>query len=438
MVLAKRINKAFVIFFLLVIGSTSFSQGSWHSVDLPISNNLNSLFFTDSLTGWSVGDSGVIIYTNDGGISWEIQQSNTTNDIVNVFFLNNNIGWASSHNYSVSPYGTVLLRTIDGGQNWITNNYEEENIFISTIFYLDSMRGWMGGTPHALVSTIDGGITWNNAVIDTSTLAFFPVLNINFYNEQYGYASGGIFDIAGVIWRTNNGGERWYAINTDDAPADEIHGLYTFDSINVIGSGGDPDFGYGVGMIRTLDGGDSWNYDEIGVQGIAYDIDFVSSFEGWAPLGPEAKFVYSVDTGQSWNTIDTPENLSIFDITFPDSKHGYAVGMNGAFLSFTPQPPVNTEDNYLESKTIELGQNYPNPFSNYTTIDIWNCNLEKPSFVVVYNWLGEEVDKLLVQRKTESTAQVNLNVGELKNGIYTYRFVSESFVSKAKHLVLIR
>ena len=65
--------------------------------------------------------------------------------------------------------------------------------------------GWMGGTPHALVKTTDGGINWEKAHIDTITFAFFPVLNIQFYNSQYGYACGGAFDIAGVTWRTTIG-----------------------------------------------------------------------------------------------------------------------------------------------------------------------------------------------------------------------------------------
>ena len=90
---------------------------------------------------------------------------------------------------------------------------------MTCIFFLDSLVGWMGGIPHALVSTSDGGNLWQQAEVDTSTLAFFPVLDIKFYNEQYGYACGGMFDIAGVTWHTNNGGEKWYAIDASDAPA---------------------------------------------------------------------------------------------------------------------------------------------------------------------------------------------------------------------------
>jgi photosystem II stability/assembly factor-like uncharacterized protein len=292
--LTKNCFKILMLFFLAQIQIVCFAQGTWESVVIPTQSNLNSVYFTDSITGWAVGDSGVIIHTSDGGVSWELQESNTDYGIVSLFFLNNKLGWASAFNYSSPPYGTLLLKTTNGGEDWITTNYPEDNIFITTIVYFDSLTGWMGGTPHTLIHTENGGNTWQQANIDTSTLAFFPVLNIKFYNEQYGYASGGIFDIAGVIWRTNNGGENWYAISTDDAPADEVHGLHIFDSLNVLGSGGDPDFGYGVGMMHTLNGGINWDYDELGIQGIAYDVDFVNDLEGWSPLGPRRKFIYSL------------------------------------------------------------------------------------------------------------------------------------------------
>ena len=71
-----------------------------------------------------------------------------------------------------------------------------------------------------------------------------------------------LFDIAGVIWRTWDGGDHWYAIDPLEAPADEVRGLHCFDSLTVMGAGGDPDFGFGVGIITTEDGGLNWDYDE--------------------------------------------------------------------------------------------------------------------------------------------------------------------------------
>ncbi len=418
-----------------------YGQGTWEKLEVLTNKNFNSVFFTDSITGWVVGDSGVIIHTSDGGNSWEIQESNIDNDIVNVFFLDSNYGWASAFNYTTLPYGTILLSTTNGGEDWLVSNYPEENIFITSIVFHDTLSGWMGGTPHAIVHTMDGGVSWQQANIDTSTLAFFPVLNLKFYNEQYGYASGGIFDIAGVIWRTSNGGNTWYAISTDDAPADEVHGLYLFDSVNVMGSGGDPDFGYGVGFTNTSNGGINWDYEEIGVQGIAYDVDFVNSKEGWSPLGPQKRFIYTLDVGESWEEISTPDSCAIFDVVFTDSLHGYAVGNDGAFLKFIPSTQVNIVTHREIDTVVKLLQIYPNPFSVGTTIEIVthpNSLLSSDAHIIIYDLAGVKLKSINPIQETNNKYSVFVDGNNLKNGIYYYQLVDGNYISKARQMILIR
>lgn len=441
MILVKTYIKTLILFFAIYAQLVCYAQGSWERIGVPIQQNLNSVYFTDSLTGWAVGDSGAIINTLDGGETWMIQTSNTTNDIVDLYFLNSKMGWASSFNYTIPPFGTIILKTINGGMDWVHEPYPDENIFINTILFLDSLTGWMGGSPHALVSTIDGGNSWQHADIDTSTLAFFPVLDIKFYNEQYGYASGGIFDIAGVTWRTSDCGEKWYAIEGSDAPADEIHELYLLDSLNVIGAGGDPDFGYGVGMLRTMDGGYNWEYDEIGIQGNAYDIDFVNTYEVWAPLGPRQKFIYSVDTGATWIQIPTPELTSIFDVMFTDSLHGYAVGDNGAMLKFKPAPPVSIVSNSVLQTNITLYQNYPNPTKGITIIKFelpTGYDVGLTSEIKVFNVLGIVVAVLNKANSVPGINQISFNATDLPDGLYHYQLVIGGKVISTKQMMLMQ
>ncbi len=436
-----RLVRNYFLVFSLGLISICYGQGTWERMEIAVSVNLNDIHFIDSITGWCVGDSGIIIHTYDGGNSWEIQQSNTTNNIKTVFFISNDIGFASAHNFTILPYGTDLLSTNDGGETWTVSRYPEDNIFITSIYYHDSLNGWMGGTPHAIVNTIDGGQTWNQASIDTSTLAFFPVLNITFYNQKYGYASGGIFDIAGVIWITDNSGVDWKAISTDYAPADEVHGIYPFDSLRIIGSGGDPDFGYGAGFMNTYDGGFSWEYDEIGVQGIAYDIDFVDSMEGWAPLGPERSFVFTMDAGLTWTSTPTPDNTSIFKVDFPDESHGYAIGRDGAFLAFNPSIPVGVGNLLSDNKKITLSQNFPNPFSQNTTIKIRvpkNINSIKLPVLHFYDSNG----KLLLEKEPNFISGdeygFTIDGSNMANGIYNYNISTYYGLSETKKAVLFR
>ncbi len=417
----------FILFFLAQV--SVYAQGTWSRIEVPSHVFLKSLCFTDSLYGWAAGDSGTILHTADGGITWISQNSGTTDEISALFFLDRDRGWASSINYTVSPFGSVLLKTTNGGATWTGTPYPVENIFITCILFRDSLNGWMGGRPNALVKTTNGGDDWTQAEIDTSVLAFFPVLSISFYNDKYGYACGGMFDIAGVIWRTSNGGEKWYAIDPSEAPADEVHELHLFDSLHVIGAGGDPDFGYGVGMIRTSDGGLSWNYQALGMQGTAYDIDFRNQSEVWSPLGMRGTLIYSMDAGNSWTEIPAPDSAAIFKMTFPDSLHGWAVGRDGAVLKYKPASSGGINPGPAsDPDAIILYQNSPNPFSSSTNISfrIPVAMSPVPVTIKVYNILGNEIATLVDREFPPGVYESTFNAMNMPGGIYFYRLTGNT------------
>jgi photosystem II stability/assembly factor-like uncharacterized protein len=431
--MGNRWSKILYLLPLLLFQANAFTQGTWEKIAVPTNHLLNSVFFSDSLNGWAAGDTGTIIHTVDGGKNWTLQDSHTKNEITAIFFLNEDIGWAASLNYSTVPYGTLMLKTTDGGASWSGEPYPDESVFITCILFTDSLHGWMGGMPHALVKTNNGGITWTQAAVDTSNLAFFPVLGIQFYDDRYGYACGGMHDIAGVVWRTSDGGEKWYAMDAVFAPADEIHALHLFDSLNVMGAGGDPDFGYGAGIIRTADGGLNWNYQELGLQGNLFDLDFRTGTEAWAPMGPQRKFIYSLDAGSAWTQIPTPDSTVIFDVMFPDSLHGCAVGANGAVLKYKPayQPSVGPGLSLLADEFC-LFQNYPNPCAEDTRIkfrippaESYMKLVDNRSSVsvkvVVFDLLGRAVTTFINTDMSPGIHEIAFNAACLPGGTYYYR-----------------
>jgi len=442
----KIVFKILIIVLSLIIFSTEmYSQGTWKRIDSPTDQFLKSVHFVDSLYGWAVGYSGTIIHTSDGGDNWIVQDSKTENEIVDVFFLNRNLGWASAWNYTNIPFGTILLKTTNGGQDWSSEQYRDENIFITCILYLDSLSGWMGGTPHALVSTTDAGVNWEQAHIDTLTFAFFPVLNIQFYNSLYGYACGGRFDIAGVIWRTTNGGDSWTPIDPLYAPPDEIWQMHFFDSLNVMGVGGDPDL-FGVGFINTTDAGNSWDYNEIGILGAAKAVSFRTGSEGWAPIPQAQSFVYTLDSAKTWTQIYAPDSSAIYDLIFPDSLHGFAVGEEGAILKYNPLIIVDVKViAQTTPNSYQLYQNFPNPFNPTTKIkfSIPANKIGETSNIkiFVYDILGNEVatilDKELLPGSYEIEFGAMIDNRQLVSGIYFYQLRTDGFV-QTKKMILMR
>ncbi len=102
-------------FFFLSFSQVSFSQ--WTSQTSGVTSSLFSVFFIDGLTGWAVGDNGVIVNTTDGGNSWSEQVSGTTNYFTSVFFTSGSDGWAVGGNFTPNNVGMVY-HTTDGGTTW--------------------------------------------------------------------------------------------------------------------------------------------------------------------------------------------------------------------------------------------------------------------------------------------------------------------------------
>jgi photosystem II stability/assembly factor-like uncharacterized protein len=450
----KTIYIPVIILFVIILNEFTYTQGSWEKIISPTDKDLNSIFFVDSLYGWAVGDSGIIIHSTNGGNDWTTQNSNTLNKIVDVFFLNRNSGWAISWLIDAFPFKTILLSTTDGGINWIGDPYREDEILMSCVLFLDSLKGWMVGNPHAMVRTTDSGSHWEQAEIDTVTFAFFPVISIAFYNETYGYACGGQFDIAGVTWRTSNGGEKWFPINGEEAPADPIQEIHIIDSLNVIGIGGDIEGFYGIDVIRTTDGGVFWEYETLVYTGVPLDLDFRSETEVWAPLGSDRKFLVSTDAGTTWEQIATPETAAISDVMFADSMHGFAAGEQGAILRYKP-PIIDDIKQYvnIQDNSFNLSQNYPNPFNPITKIK-YNIPVVDAKFasttnvqLKVYDVLGNEVATLVDEYKSAGNYEAEFsaiggsasggNAATLPSGVYFYQLRVGSFI-ETKKMILIK
>ncbi|MCU0414058.1 MAG: YCF48-related protein [Ignavibacteriaceae bacterium] len=428
------IKKIVLITFLLTLSNTSICQNFWERIPSPTDKFLRTLHFADSLRGWVAGDSGLIFYTSDGGISWVQQESNTTHQIMRIFFLDDKNGWGLTWVYDPF-FGTEILKTTDGGANWSIEQYKEEFVFLRGIYFLDTLKGFSGGMPAQFLQTIDGGINWERAHIDSGTFSQFPVINFRFYNDLYGFAVGGRFDIAGVIWRTINGGENWVAIDPQYAPPDEVWDIHFFDSLHVMAVGGDPDF-FGVALMHSTDAGLTWDYYEIGVHGQALSISFRTENEGWAVVPLSERMVATYDYGVTWTDYIAPDSSKLYEIVFTDSLTGYAVGEDGVIVKYKYQPPDNVYENSTTViKDFVLYQNYPNPFNPTTTI---RYNLSEPGQVSVniYNVLGNHIATLVQDYKSSGEHSLVWNAENEPSGVYYFQLNMNGKLATRKMVLL--
>lgn len=385
-------------------------QNFWSKLNSPTSQPLKKVFFVDSLYGWCVGDSGTIVHTTNGGLTWALQNSKVYSYLAEVYFKDRNNGYVLGWEFS-SFYGTYILKTTNGGNIWDTTRYWQNDVYLKTIYFHDALTGYMAGFPANIMKTTDGGNTWVQCQIDSALVSHFPVNKISFYNRQFGIACGGVMDIAGVVWITTNYGSRWTPHILAPEP---LYGIMFFDSLNILCVGGD--FEYGPSFIRTSDAGVNWSYRTLGIIGLATGLSFRTMAEGWVPLYSVLKFLRSTDYGVNWEEIDSPDSTNVSDVFFLNDRVGFFVGDNGVIYKFNPSVGIRNKTTELPT-SFNLYQNFPNPFNSSTTLFY---TVPEPALIEIklFNILGQEMMTIVSGIQKPGNYIHNLNLDFLSSGIY--------------------
>lgn len=102
-------------------------------------------------------------------------------------------------------------------------------------------------------------------------------------------------------------------------------------------------------------------------------------------------------------------------------------GHGNIFVGINPSTGNNTEKNIL-------GQNFPNPFCNSTTI---NYQLNSNTYVIlkIYDIMGKEVKTLVTAHQTAGSYNVNLDASNLTAGIYVYQLTTNE-LSISKRMII--
>ena len=97
---------------------------------------------------------------------------------------------------------------------------------------------------------------------------------------------------------------------------------------------------------------------------------------------------------------------------------------------------INDHSNNTLPKSIDLLQNFPNPFNPTTTISF---SLPERANVIlsIYNELGEKVAVLLNGEKEAGMHNVNWNASNFVSGVYFYELKTEKY-STTKKLILMK
>ena len=420
----KTYKILYILMLITGISLNSYSQQYWLTQPSPTHYLLSKCIFVDSLYAWAVGDSGTIIHSSNGGQNWVLQNSGINNyPLDDVFFLNQSLGWALCNDFYF--HGTFILKTTNGGETWNNSRFADTTLVLRSIYYTDSLTGYMGDFSGRILKTNNGGNTWQNCVIDSTDCFSFTVYKINFINAQTGYACGGHMDIVGMIWRTTNAGSSWHPFCVSSEPLHDIK----FSNGKIISVGGD--FEYGATSVTSLNG-TIWNYNSSGCFGIGQTVSFRTPAEAWVPLGSSRKWMVSTDSAKSgsWNCIQAPDSTSVYAVHFISAGKGWAFGSGGAIYKYNSAVIGIKNNQTIVPANYILYQNYPNPFNPSTIIKF---DLMKSSDVTlkVFDVTGREVVTLFNGFSIAGTHSNLFDAKNLASGIYIYQIIAKNHLNGA-------
>jgi photosystem II stability/assembly factor-like uncharacterized protein len=132
---------------------TTNGGGTWTKMSTPTGERLYDLCFVDRLNGWAVGWNGTILHTIDGGTTWTAQTSPRNVYLYGVDFTSPTEGW-------IAGWGGTILHTTNAGANWTAVNPGSYADFYC-IDFSSPLDGWAAGAG-VLIRTVDGGQNWTS------------------------------------------------------------------------------------------------------------------------------------------------------------------------------------------------------------------------------------------------------------------------------------
>jgi len=402
-------NKFYTIFIILSLVVRSSAQ--WVNLNTGINGGLNAISFNNINDGWVAGVNGQIYNTNDGGSTWNQQNSGITYTINSIYAVSPSIIVAVGIGNPSLGEGTIL-RSTDGGANWSIQTAERD---LNSVFFITSQTGWAVGNGGRILRTGDAGVSWVNQNTGTYILE-----DVHFTNENNGFAIGG-----GKFLKTTNGGTDWIE-ETISAPT-TLRTIYFTDANTGWVAGNS---GY---LIKTIDGGVNWTIQNSGTITTLEDIYFKNPNEGWCVGGA---IIYTADGGSNWNTQLNGTINQQFSVSFIDDNTGWTCGNNGTVYKTTNGGITFIEGDSEIPEGFKLYQNYPNPF-NPTTAISWQSPVGSHQTLKVYDVLGNEVATLVDEYNPAGSYEVEFDASSLSSGIYFYQLRAGSN-SETKPMVLIK
>jgi len=406
-----RVNKTIVTLFALIFILSAvriFAQ-------TPVSQF--SVKFENSTSATMVGQDGLIMRTEDGGLNWSTQDPGITNVLFSndIFTYQATTGQIVIVQYAVGENG-VILKSENSGLNWtVLNSGTTENLNYVTI--RSATEVYACGNNGTLLLSQDFGETWT--AIQTGTtlnLKMMALMSTDaFSNKRIPVIVGD----SGLVLVSMDLGTTW--VPSVSNVVVNLNSVIFADEQVVVAAGDNGE------IIKSIDGGLSWDRMNSGTALNIYSLKYVrnENKQDIIASAENGMILISSDLGDNWQLVQTPSTSDLFSVSFGTSDFGISTGEAGTELYTIDGGLTWVEslaDNSLstvKNEEVKLNQNYPNPF-NPSTVISYAINDNSNVSMKIYDLTGREVRTLVNSFQAAGTYSVNFNASNFASGIYFY------------------
>ncbi len=206
-------------FALILFSSSLGSLACWGDSNIPreklpagwkAAADLTDVFFLNQNLGWAVGGQGVVLRTVNGGKDWiEISQLNQS--VANEIPLDQKY---RNMRRGVSSQWTGVANGRSANQGPFRCRFE-------SVHFINERIGWVAGgydvpmvdrSHGVILKTMDGGLSWK----PIEGLVVPRIKRIHFSNESSGWAIGEVGNLFRTgIYQSSNGGQTWSSASAD-------------------------------------------------------------------------------------------------------------------------------------------------------------------------------------------------------------------------------
>ncbi len=382
----------------------------------------NAVFFLNDSVGFVAGICGgnniTIKKTTNYGESWYIVHDTINAWIYDIYFPSDSIGYASTYEN--------VLKTTDGGETWFYPTPAFEGYPYRSIVFQDNEIGFgcFGNGGIAFSKTTDGGFTW----IEQFDFGGLSLIKTD---------SCSIKLLGNGIYQSLNCTESWQLepfTFTDVSPlAFDCSAIDT--STIVCGIGLNDITWDNFGFIVNKNSSEAtWQmqiFNNIYKLNKVHYVDNVTAYCVGQPYYPNPySFLKTVDGGDTWNyqeyefVCETCYSPEIRDIFCPSENVCYAISGGGSIWRTLNGGgelyPLPTNISKFETNNISIS---PNPATGSLNIS----SVTEMTEIQIFNSLGQLVHKEKVSGKSK-----NISISELGQGIYIIAIKSDFSVSNQR------